>query len=97
MKKRRVLALLLALSLAMSTNGMTVFATEAGDLTAPAVTSVEESTEDVQDEAELTDSAEDDADDEQDIDLEDTEKSDESDGDSAEDQTGKDDDGTNDG
>ena len=97
MKKRRVLALLLALSLAVSTNGMTVFAAEAGELTASVVSPVEESTEDVQDEAELTDTAEDDADDEQDIESEDTEKSDESDGDSAENQTGKDDDGTNDG
>ncbi|MDE6211959.1 MAG: leucine-rich repeat domain-containing protein, partial [Lachnospiraceae bacterium] len=97
MKKRRVLALLLALSLAMSTNGMTVFAAEAGELTASVVSPVEESTEDVQDEAELTDTAGDDADDEQDIESEDTEENEESDGDSAEDQTGKGDDGTNDG
>ena len=91
MKKRRVLALLLTLSLAVSTNSMTVFATEAGELTAPVVSPVEESTEDVQDEAEQTD----DADDEQDIDSEETEKNDETGGDSAEDQTGNDDDGTN--
>lgn len=65
MKKRRVLALLMALSLAVSTNGMTVFATEAGELTAPVVSLVEESTEDELDGAEQTDAAEDDADDEQ--------------------------------
>ena len=89
MKKRRVLALLLALSLAVSTNGMTVFATEAGELTAPVVSPVEETTEDVQDEAE------DDADDEQDIDSEETDENKESGGDSTEDQTGTDDDGSN--
>lgn len=89
MKKRKVLALLLALSLAVSTNGMTVFATEAGELTAPVVSPVEETTEDVQDEAE------DDADDEQDIDSEETDENKESGGDSTEDQTGTDDDGSN--
>ena len=96
MKKRRVLALLLALSLAVSTNGMTVFATEAGELTASVESPVGESTGDVQDETEQTDAAEDDADDEQDIDSEDAGKSDETGGDSTEDQPGKDD-TTNDG
>lgn len=97
MKKRRVLALLLALSLAVSTNGMTVFAAEAGDLTAPVVSLVEEGAEDVQDGAEQTDAAEDDADDEQEIDSEDTDKNDETGGDATEDQIGKDGDGANDG
>lgn len=92
MKKRRVLALLLALSLAMSTNGMTVFAAEAGDLATPAVSFVEEGTED---ETEQTDAAEDDARDEQDIDSEETDKNGETGDDLTEDQTGKDDDGTN--
>ena len=91
MKKRRVLALLLTLSLAVSTNSMTVFATEAGELTTPVVLPVEESTEDAQDGIEQAD----DVDDEQNIDSEDTEKNDEAGGDSAEDQTGKDDDGMN--
>ncbi|MDE6318325.1 MAG: leucine-rich repeat domain-containing protein, partial [Lachnospiraceae bacterium] len=94
MRKRRGLALLMALSLAVSTNGMTVFATEAGELTEPVVSLVEESTEDVQDVEGQTDTADEAADNEQGIDSEETEKNDEAGGDSTEDQTGNTDDGT---
>lgn len=87
MKKRRVLALLLALSLAVSTNGMTVLATEAGELAAPAVSTVEESTDNVQDETDT-------ADDEENIESEGTEKGVEVGDDSTTDETGKDEEGT---